>query len=96
MTMRAKANRREPQRKTRSSSSGVFLSRLEDQRRTSRRATPPGDPGLRAFLEELGRMAADAVLERMQNTLSTKTDDKAFRKTLRGIYSKRRQVEGSD
>ncbi len=72
MTMRARANRWEPQRRTRSSSPGVLLSHLGGQRRTSRRAIPPNDPVLRAFLEEVGRMAADAVLERMRNSLNAK------------------------
>ena len=50
----------------------MHLSRPDSQRRTTRRVAPPSDPGLRAFLEEVGRMAADAVLERMRNSLNAK------------------------
>lgn len=96
MTIRARANRREPKKRARSSSPGVLLSRLEGQSRTSRRATTPIDPGLRAVLEELGRMAADAVLERMHNTMSTEAADKAFRNTPQNIDGKRRRVKDSD
>ena len=87
MTLRARANRGESQRGTRTSSPAVHLSRPGSQRRTSRGVAPPSDPGLRAFLEEVGRMAADAVLERLQNTPNIQAVGEASRKSPRVIYS---------
>lgn len=81
MTLRVRANRWESQKETRTPSPAAHLSRHEGQRSTSRRAATPSDPSLRAFLEEVGRIAADAVLERMQNTLSTQTVEKVSRKS---------------
>lgn len=59
-------------------------SRPESQRRTAGRAAPPTDPGLKGFLEELGRMAADAVLARLSNHRHSKDGGEPSIKTPRG------------
>lgn len=52
----------------------------------ARRAAPPSDPGLRSFLEELGRMAADALLARVRNGLNTKGVGEASISSPRGTH----------
>lgn len=68
--------------------------RPQRQPRTLRRAVPPSDPGLRAFLEELGQMAADAILERLHNSTNAKGFDQLTIKSPRAIYSSGGNVEG--
>lgn len=59
----------------------------QHQPRTPRKASPPSDPALRTFLEEVGRMAADAVLERMHNSLNTKDNGERTIHSPRGFNS---------
>jgi len=62
------------------------LSRAGSRGRMVGRAAPPADPGLRAFLQELGRMAADRVLERFRNGLKTKDFKATSIKSPRGTH----------
>ena len=61
-------------------------SRPERRRRTAGRPAPPADPGLRAFLEELGRMAGDAVLARLANHRRSKGGGEPSIKPPRGSH----------
>lgn len=68
----ARANRRELQSGKHAPSPSPRLRHPGRQGRTAKPAAPPAHPDLKTFLEEVGRMAADALLARVRNDREAK------------------------